>query len=277
MTDYKVVYASNGSEIGHGLRTVRVDENGMAVNTKGFDYSPIVLKATTPAAPPAYELPAGMLRPLDIYIGWDSVTPRIIEPNWMGGAGTMGDPDLIEKHWLDSTVTLHGKYKGSAWHSGKLQLDRPKRGQGVWSWVTQAVNEPNAVCAMFTYADDGTELDFEYVKRDGTTGWQCNVWMPLEGGGRAMAKEPIFVPMPDISQPTEYQIVHDAYSTDFFIDGNFAGFIRPSDMPDGTIWKTDAKMSQFTTVEKHGSWAGWTEYKHTAFKVLGLDYPDMVA
>lgn len=293
----KITYASNGQPVGDGVRVTRVSGDGsifeVMVDGKLERYAalkfvapeapapeptpapePVPTPPTAPAPEPSYPvLPEGMRRPFEYRIGWGTKDEMIL-PTWVGGAGTLGNPHLIQFDLDDKSANLQAGYIGSTWNSGKLQINKPQRGKGRWQWITSSKRNV-AVLAMFTYCGSSrTELDFEYVLKNGVRGWMLTVHMPLVAGGKTAIKTPLFVPMPDLTQPHLYEIELDEISCRFYIDGVLVGTITPADMPEGTLWKTDSKMETFCTIEKHGSWAGWDYTLGNAdMKVYGIAVP----
>lgn len=163
----------------------------------------------------------------------------------------------------DGTVTLKAGFgaadprTGRNWRTGALQ------GQGVLKHAKGRIGaivhatKPNAVAALFGYANSNAkEIDFELTKY-GTAGWSPTVHMPKTGGGRGSStkRQMRRAPWADKPQRLEYDLRDDR--CDFYCDGVIFETITPADMADGCIWDTTTPMELFLSVEYHDAWAGW--------------------
>lgn len=248
-------------------------------------------------------LSAGMLRPGDIHVGYSGPEPRQILPDWFNGVHTQGNPDLITWN-ADKSIVLNAQYMNNdkrtetlnqpIWNSGKTQLTTPSRGQGVWEWVTSST-KPDAVLAMFVYASNnnsegvglGAEIDWEYGilpesrfgVSAGTKGFFITVHMPNVGGTMRRSMGAGFAPYTPQQwlTPARFTIDHNDTRTRWFIDGAQVGELTKAAMlaqfPD-VNWLTTARLQAFCSVERHGSWAGWTSYTTASMKVWGIRIPE---
>lgn len=266
-----------------GLRVA----NGLLFAEMSDGTSHQVQLPTTATQPVAYpQLITGMVRPGSIPVAYSGSAPVLqITPSWFNGVLTTGNPNFIDWN-TDQSVTLNGRYVGADWNSGTTQIIKPKRGQGRWSWVASSTNA-NAVLAMFTYASEnnadgvgnGVELDFEYVLRNGVKGWLLTVHMPIAGVSNRASMSAPFVPFSDadFATPKLFEIDHNDTRTEWYIDGALVGTVTraaiQAQTPD-VMWMTTAVMEQFSSVERHGSWAGWTNYTTASMRVWGVKSPD---
>lgn len=192
------------------------------------------------------DLPKGYRRPGDFRIGY---TSEMILPDWKGGAGTQFNPSQVNFR-SDGSAELVYVSKDL---SGELQVINPKRGSGKWGFISRSLR-PNAVCAMFTYGPDGTEIDFEWR---GDNVWQMNLHLKHEDGSHAVPVTlPTFAMADDeIAKWHRYEFeLTDSYCA-FTIDGTEVARITPESYSKPVVWKTDSKMDSFMSVEHHGSWA----------------------
>lgn len=203
---------------------------------------------------------------------------NIFLPSWRGGdqrngvGGSLGTPEFISYN-DDGSVTLEARMAKSTeerdgamvevdrWRMGALQLNRPTFAKGKWGAIVTSHTD-HAVNAFYAHEDDGKELDFELVERDGVIGWAPAVHMPqADGSGRvssskrtmALGKFEV-----GVAQRLEFELFDDR--CEFSIDGEVFETIRPSDMADGGVWDTSKKMATFATIERHRDWAGDRRY-----------------
>lgn len=210
------------------------------------------------SAPADYpDLPEGYRKPGSMKWGWGPKDDGIL-PTWKGGSGTQFDPKFIEWN-SDKSATLGFDKVGGTWTAGELQVTRPKRPVSErWGGMLSS-DKPTAVCALFAYADDGTEIDFEWR---GDNVWQLTLHL-FDANGKRVNPDPIPTVAVDITRPHRYEFSLDDEACIWFVDGEEVARVTPDDMPGG-IWKADAKLALFASIEHHGSWA-----KH--------DYSDMPA
>lgn len=246
-----------------------------------------------PSAAATYPtLSAGMLRPGDITVAYSGSDPVLqITPSWFNGVATTGDPSLIT--WNDDrSVTLDAQFVGDQWHSGKTQVIKPQWGMGLTEWIASSDN-PLAVLAMFLYDSstsggqptptNGTELDYEYITLPtaqyghpaGTRGFLLSIHLRRTSGTGRRSVAVGFVPYTAQQwlTPTRFGITFDADRARWFIDGTqVAEYTRTamlSAYPDA-LWTTAARLDVFTSVERHGSWAGWTTYTTASMRLWGV-------
>ena len=284
--EYTLVPATNGQGLGIAIDGVTLPETNSAQELFIYDgklwhkahnrfwqrlidgWGPELMedprKSVDPGVPagdyPA--LPAGMKKPGEYKASankWAAQwgVDELTFPSWFNGVQTHGDPALVNMR-ADGSAVLEARYVGTEWHSGKLQMNKPTPSTGRWGFVASC-EKANAVCAMFLYAPDGSELDFEYTKRNGVYGWALAVHMPKQGGGMSHSTGSNFhFPMTqaEAAKVHHYEFDYDASGCRFYIDGKLITTITPAQMDKGVIWKTDAKFEAFCSVEKHGGWAG---------------------
>lgn len=261
--------------------------NGTLIAQLSNSTSLQVTLPATAAQPVGYpQLITGMARPGSIPVAYSGSAPVLqITPSWFNGVLTTGNPNFIDWN-TDQSVTLNGRYIGADWNSGTTQIIKPKRGQGRWSWVSSSA-DANAVLAMFTYASEnnadgigiGSELDFEYVLRNGVKGWLLTVHMPIAGTSNRASMSAPFVPFSDadFANPKLFEIDHNDTRTEWYIDGALVGTVTRAAMEAQTPdvrWMTTAVMEQFSSVERHASWAGWSTYTTASMQIWGIKSPD---
>jgi hypothetical protein len=194
-------------------------------------------------------LPSGYRRPGNMNWTWGS---EGILPTWAGGSGTKFDPRFIQWN-SDKSATIRFDNVQGVWTAGEFQVQRPKRPVSERWGAVLSSSRPYAVCALFAYAKDGTEIDFEW-RGDGV--WQLNLHL-FDPTGKRINPSPLPTAAVDIAKPHAYEFSMDAEACRWFIDGKEVARITPADMP-GAVWNKDAKLELFVSIEHHGDWA-----KHT--------------
>lgn len=203
---------------------------------------------------------ARMRKPAEIpLIGddWSKGDMKLIP--WGVGPHSTGNPALVTMLPTGAAV-LTARMIAGKWNTGALQLNKPARGKGRWGAIVSST-AANNVNAFFTYCDrTGTELDFEYVIKNGVKGWALGVHMPLTAGGGQRGFGGLFVPFSDgdFSKPTLLEFELDETSCRFFINGRLVGTVTEAMMPSVCTWTVTSRMEMFLSSEWHGSWAGWT-------------------
>ena len=197
--------------------------------------------------PPLYALPKDYKKPGDMKWGWGSGKDGIL-PNWPGGSGTRFNPNFITWN-TDNSATLKLDNVNGTWMAGELQV-QPKRSISNRWGAALSSERSNAVCALFAYAKDGTEIDFEWR---GDQVWQLNLHL-FDGSGNRINPSPLPTVAVDISKPHVYEFSMDSKACLWFVDGKEVARIVPADMP-GAIWKFDAHFELFVSIEHHGDWA----------------------
>lgn len=193
-------------------------------------------------------VPYGFRRPSEFRWGWGPNDEGVI-PNWIGGDGTKFDPNLIKWN-ADGSVLLALDYLNGEWVGGELQIIKPRRSiSEKWGAVVSSDNA-SAVCAIFAYAEDGTEIDFEWR---GDQVWQLNLHLFDAKNNRVNPSNLPTVNL-DISKPHIYEFSMDTEACIWFVDSKEVARITPKDMPDA-IWKANAKLAMFVSIEHHGAWA----------------------
>ena len=187
---------------------------------------------------------------------------NIFLPNWAGGdrgngvGGSLGTPTRVLYNG-DKSVAITAAMVAGQWRNGALQMNRPASAIGKWGAVVTS-HTASAVNAFFTHADNGKELDFELVRRNGVIGWAPAVHMPRTGGGRASSDRRTLALgefKPGVPQRLEFELFADRCV--FSIDGRVFETIRHADMAAGFIWDTTTGMAALATIERHAAWAGW--------------------
>ncbi len=198
--------------------------------------------------PPAVVLPPGYRRPGDMKWGWGPGDDGVL-PDWSGGSGTHFDPKLI--NWnADKSATLSLENDNGTWRSGELQVNRPKRPiKERWGGMLSS-ERPGAVCTLFAFASDGTEIDFEWR---GDQVWQLNLHL-FDAQGKRINPSPVPTVSVDIEKVHTYEFSIDDEACRWFIDNKEVAKVTPAEMP-GAIWKPQAEFGLFTSVEHHGAWA----------------------
>ena len=220
-------------------------------------------------------LPAGFVRPANI---------RLMSNNWSAGnlvlpTWSSGNPALVEMK-ADGSAVLTARNVNGAWNSGMMQIFRPQVGQGRWDAIF-SVDKPSGVAAFFTYADDGTEFDFELVRRpDGSLAWQLGLHMFNNGvRNNPPQSRTQFVPMSvaELAKPHKYSIIHSATSVQYLIDDVKVGEYFPSDVPNAP-WSITAKNEVFLGTWRHTGWSGWTSADYgneNQMTVYGVQVPGL--
>lgn len=202
-------------------------------------------------------LPTGYRRPGSIPIGWDK---DMLLPDWIGGAGTQFNPSQVQfQPGGSARLVYEGKHL-----SGEMQLRKPWRSTGRWGAIARS-HRPEAVCAIFCYARCGTEIDWEYR---GDEMWQLNLHL----NGRTPKVLPtVYMPRAKIAEWNRYEFALTASACIWYLNGREVARVRLADMQPGAVWKTDARMELFTSVEHHGAWAkhSYTNMPAT-FEIAGL-------
>lgn len=207
--------------------------------------------STFALAAPAFQniaLPAGYRRPGKMKWGWGPKDDGVL-PTWKGGAGTLFDPSFIEWN-KDGSTTLRFDNVAGVWTAGELQIIRPTRPVSERWGALISAEKPSAVCALFAYAKDGTEIDFEW-RGDGV--WQLNLHI-LDAAGQRFNPFKIPTAAVDITKPHTYEFSLDEDACIWFIDGAEVARVTKYDMPGG-IWKAKAEFALMLSIEHHGAWA----------------------
>lgn len=176
------------------------------------------------------------------------------------------------------SVAITAGMEEGRWRNGALQLNRPTSAIGKWGAVVTS-ETATAVNAFFTHADNGKELDFELVKRNGVIGWSPAVHMPRTGGGRASSSRRTLALGEfklGVPQRLEFELFADR--CEFSVDGKVFETVRHADMASGFIWDTTTRMAAFATIERHQGWAGWNaaDYgRESRMTVHGFLLPSM--
>lgn len=220
-------------------------------------------------------LPAGFVRPANIRPmsnNWSA--GNLVLPTWNGG-----NPALVAMQPNGSAV-LTARNVNGAWNTGQMQIFRPQVGQGRWDAIF-SVDKPSGVAAFFTYADDGTEFDFELVKRpNGDLAWQLGLHMFNNGvRNNPPQSRTQFVPMSvaELAKPHKYSIIHSATSVQYLIDDVKVGEYFPSDVPNAP-WSITAKNETFLGTWRHTGWSGWTSADYgneNQMTVYGVQVPGL--
>ncbi|MCE8421584.1 family 16 glycosylhydrolase, partial [Rhodovulum sulfidophilum] len=155
---------------------------------------------------------------------------ELIQTQWLGGAGTMGEPSLCQ--WDSDGSALLKHVDGAPPRSGVLQLNKPAKATGKWGAILEVV-DPGAVCAFFTYASNAREFDFELIKKDDKPVWAIGIHMPKAGGG-TVSSEKVLVPL--AAGVHRYEIAQDAEAVTFWIDGAQVARFTSADVP-GATWE----------------------------------------
>lgn len=249
-----------------------------------------VQPAPVQPAPVAPLLPTGYRAVQDFTIDrslsfdWSSAGGiNIFLPNWAGGdrgngvGGSLGTPARVTYN-TDKSVSISAAMEGGQWRNGAMQLNRPSAAIGKWGAVVTS-HTSSAVNAFFTHADNGKELDFELVKRNGVIGWAPAVHMPRTGGGRASSDRRTLALgefKPGVPQRLEFELFADRCV--FSIDGKVFETVRHADMASGFIWDLTTRMATLTTIERHAAWSGWTteDYaRESRMTIHGFALPTM--
>lgn len=263
--------------ITESLEAIAEKESVVNVTVQGNNTTPTPTPNPVPETPvDTYPtLPTGFVRPGNVALmsnGW--AAGNLVLPTW-----SSGNPALVDFRDNDSAVLTAQNVNGT-WNTGMMQFFRPQVGEGRWDAIF-SVEKPNGVAAFFTYADDGTEFDFELVRRtDGSLAWQLNVHMFTADKQRRNPRTLIFVPTTkeELAKPHKYSIIHSSSGTRFLIDDVQVGEYKPSDMPAGTPWSTTSKNEAFLGTWRHTGWSGWTDADYALgnqMTVYGVQIPGL--
>ena len=236
---------------------------------------PVTPPVTNPQPVDTYPtLPSGFVKPANIALmsnNWKN--GNLVLPTW-----SSGNPALVEMRDNGSAILTARNVNGT-WNTGMMQIFKPRVGQGRWDAIF-SVDKPSGVAAFFTYAEDGTEFDFELVRRPGgSLAWQLNVHMFSATKQRQNPSKLIFVPTTaaELAKPHKYSIVHSATSTQFLIDDVKVGEYFPSDVPNA-VWSTTARNETFLGTWRHTGWSGWTSADYgneSQMTVYGVQVPGL--
>lgn len=227
-------------------------------------------------------LPAGYTAPQDYGVDWglsywwDNPALQIFLLNYGVGPNSIGDPTRVIRSTTDRSVTLtagEGPLTGGkTWRTGAMQIVRQKIAPiGSFGAIIHA-HQPNAVCALFGYkkvmSADGTrtlaekEADFELTKVGSALGWAPNVHLVDANGNRRTpnsSRPKARAPWADRPQKLFARQMTNPHRWEFFCDDVLFETLTPADYASDVIWDTTTAMDTFLSVEKHGSWAGWTQ------------------
>lgn len=224
-------------------------------------------------------LPYGMRKPGDF---------SLIGDDWSRGELKLADhtirgttrytPDLVHIGPRGAAV-LSARYINGMWITGALQLNKPQRGRGLWSFMISS-GKANAVPAVFLYCHrTKTELDMEYIRKGGVRGWAFTAHMPLLGGSGKKSFGGGFFPysQQDFYTPRMHSISINDDEARFFIGGARVFTIPRSMMPSDCRWTTDSQMEMFASIEYHGAWSNTTPADYaqdSGLTVWGLRTPN---
>lgn len=237
---------------------------------------PVTPPVTNPQPVDTYPtLPSGFVKPANIALmsnNWKD--GNLVLPTW-----SSGNPALVEMRDNGSAVLTARPINGT-WNTGMMQIFKPRVGQGRWDAIF-SVDKPSGVAAFFTYAEDGTEFDFELVKRpDGSLAWQLGLHMFNNGvRNNPPQSRTQFVPMSvaELAKPHKYSIIHSATSVQYLINDVKVGEYFPSDVPNAP-WSTTARNEAFLGTWRHTGWSGWTsaDYRNeNQMTVYGVQVPGL--
>lgn len=243
-----------GEAVDLGPLTARVVKLEAAFSAMAAALAALADPAQPEPETPAVALPEGYRRTGDFRRARGDAAQwgvdELIMTTWTGGAGTQGDPSLIE--WDADGSALLTFVDGAPPRAGVLQLNRPKKASGRWGMIASDI-QPGAVAAFFTYASNGLEMDWELCKVAGQPQWLIGIHMPKTGGGRVSSAK---VTVPLAAGTHRYEIEHGPAATSFLLDGAEVARFTPADVP-GATWDASTAVDVFCSVEHHGGWAGW--------------------
>lgn len=241
-------------------------------------HDPSTVQAPSVPTPPAST--SVMIPPANIERkGATWATGNLVLPNW-SGQGAQWAPELVEFR-SDGSAMLSTRFVDNQFRSGLMQIFRPTFSLGLTE-ATFKVLDPNGVAAFFTYSEkladgtsDGTEPDFELVRRpDGSLAWQLNIHM-FVGGVRHNPKNTIFVPMSvtELAKDHRYGIDYQDGYVIFYIDGKVVGHYTQADVPNAP-WQKRAQFDTFIGTYRHTGWAGWNnaDYAATTTKMHVMEW-----